>query len=165
MTPPLTPEAVAQIIDALKDRRAAWLGDGSTPDKLCADAADMLTTLAAENATLRAELAESKENFATMNRLCRAAQDKWNVALDKIATLRADQDDLQGRYNSMANKHLRETLPLRAAEAAAQARIAALTEAMEDIAEGMGETSLEEIGRFAPAVARAALTTDKEPNT
>jgi hypothetical protein len=29
---------------------------------------------------------------------------------------------------------------------------------LEDIADGMGESSLEEIGRFAPAVARAALS-------
>ena len=37
------------------------------------------------------------------------------------------------------------------------AHVAILVEALEDIAEGMGEPELVEIGRYAPHVARAAL--------
>jgi chromosome segregation ATPase len=37
-----------------------------------------------------------------------------------------------------------------------------LREALEDIADGMGEMSHAEIGRYAPAIARAALNTGKE---
>lgn len=37
------------------------------------------------------------------------------------------------------------------------ARVAALVEALRDIADGMGEMTHREIGRYAPAVARAAL--------
>lgn len=65
----LSPEAVAQMVADLTTKAAiinmgekiAW---GS--DKLCAEAADMLTTIAAENATLRASEAAALERIAEL---------------------------------------------------------------------------------------------------
>lgn len=51
---------------------------------------------------------------------------------------------------------------LRARAEAAEADAERLAEALEDIADGMGETDQSEIGRFAPAVARAALAAHNE---
>jgi hypothetical protein len=42
-----------------------------------------------------------------------------------------------------------------------RAREAELVEALEDIADGMGEDDPVEIGKYAPAIARAALGDDK----
>jgi len=73
--------------------------------------------------------------------------------------------NMQGRPASMivgsvaswsgGHKHAQH----QAAEIALEAdrEIARLRAALEDIADGMGETDLAQIGRFAPAVARSAL--------
>ena len=97
MTSPLSPEAVAQMVDSLRDRRASWLGDGSSPDKLCAAAADMITTLAAENATLRTQLAERdatcerlREGEANLSRLLNENA-RAEFAEAELATLRASE--------------------------------------------------------------------------
>ena len=68
-TSPLTPEAVAQMVAKLNATNAhsPKSMDGyeydavGFRDKLCASAADTLTTLAAENATLRDKLAQSEK--------------------------------------------------------------------------------------------------------
>ena len=60
------PEAVAQMVAELLNRRATWIGAGMDPDAMCHEAADMLTTLAAENATLRASEAAALERVARL---------------------------------------------------------------------------------------------------
>lgn len=81
MTSPLSPEAVAQMVADLTTKAAminmgekiAWGSDSGVMDA----AADMITTLSAENATLRAETRES-----AMQYLSDAGQ-----AMDRIAAL------------------------------------------------------------------------------
>lgn len=58
--------------------------------------------------------------------------------------------EANARLIAMAPDLAAEVLRLRA-------EVERLRKALEDIADGMGETSLSKIGRFAPAIARAAL--------
>ena len=93
MTAPLTAE-VTQIIGALKDRQASWVGDGSSPDKLCHDAADMLAALATQLAERDAELAQVKYRLVNayllkteLNDLANEERRNRLAALSRIAAL------------------------------------------------------------------------------
>ena len=125
------------------------------------DAADMLTALA----TQLAEAQRSLDNARLIERNVQAVREHEHKRAEAALAQLAERNAELARVTREAEIHRSSAVDNYEKWATSQARIDALTEALEDIAEGMGETSLEEIGRFAPAVARAALTTDKEATT
>lgn len=95
MTSPLSPEAVAQMVARLRTRgqhqRATW-DDGDMEFT----AADMLTTLAAENATLRVE-------FELLTAIKNAHKSRADGHFAELATLRASEAAAQARLRVMAD--------------------------------------------------------------
>ena len=138
---PLTAE-VAQIIGALKDRQASWVNDGSSPDKLCHDAADMLTALATQLSERDAELARMTLIRDDWMGDAKAAWSKYKDATARIAAL---------------TEALTET--------------AAILQAAVVVGKVRGGDSYRIGGVYLQTVsdaldaADAALTTDKEPTT
>ena len=182
MTSPLSPEAVAQMVADLTTKAAminmgekiAWGSDSGVMDA----AADMLTTLAAENATLRAENEEL--DFLRHE----GGPDSVAAMEIELATLRAERDEWQlevamcimacppGKRTSPASEGVKL---LRASEAAAMERVKVLEAALRGLCDLMCEAIEYDDGNSGcgrcendctGCIAHAALTptADKEPS-
>ena len=153
-TSPLSPEAVAQMVADLRAADKPLIQSGpfiQTRERL-RTAADMLTTLAAENATLRAENEEL--DFLRHE----GGPDSVAAMEIELAPLRAETREAALQYLSDAGQ--------------AMDRIATLTEALEELRDLMCEGFEDENGNSGcgmcadectGCIAHAAITTDKEP--
>ena len=121
MTSPLSPEAVAQMVADLD--LFSRCGDVGVMDRdMAIDAKAMLATLAAENATLRAERDEARTWLGAANNEFGSAAWDWPDLWRRISQLKELSNS---RWQSL-NAAQDELATLRASEAAAMERVRVL---------------------------------------
>jgi hypothetical protein len=89
MTSPLSPEAVAQMVAELRaaDKPLIQSGPFTQTRERLRKAADMITTLAAENATLRASEAAALEALAEIGAVVAALEGKDSLDREMIRNI------------------------------------------------------------------------------
>jgi len=161
MKSPLSPEAVAQMVADLRAADKPLIQSGpfiQTRERL-RTAADMLTTLAAENATLRAE------------------RDELAAAIDSIETSNGltSNGNLWRFWVEKAREQAKANTALRASEAAAWAKMSNMREWAACICDQIVKDTLmtwpqkaaihSAASRIRATPISLTLTTDKEPKT
>ena len=136
MTSPLSPEAVAQMVAELRaaDKPLIQSGPFTQTRERLRKAADMITTLAAENATLRQHNDIRGQNMRDTWEAMQAMRDAIN---DHIPLPSTESDLLQGPENSVfcevvATAVIGALATLRASEAAALDRVKVLEAGLAD---------------------------------
>jgi hypothetical protein len=138
-------------------------------EDLCGEAKDhieALTAQLAEDADVRTQIDHRLEELVAQVESLTAERDRqYDENVHRIfmqAKAETERDKWREAYGQACTHWLDQVRYEISKTEAAEVDKARLRTALEDIADGMGEMSHAEIGRYAPAIARAALNTGKE---